>query len=214
VRSKVACLRHAQGEPSAGDEAAACAAIALRHLRAGAPRLVLVGGLPGTGKTTLACALADRFGAVVFSSDRVRKELAGITPSTPAAAAFGEGIYAPERTEELYAELLRRAEQLLGRGESVVLDASWTSAPHREAAVEIARRTTSELLQLQCRAGAQTAARRIAERPRGASDATVAVATRMAGAADPWPEARPIDTAGPLAVAVENAADCWRHAAG
>jgi len=32
----------------------------LRHLRAGAVTLVLVGGLPGTGKTTLAGELADR----------------------------------------------------------------------------------------------------------------------------------------------------------
>lgn len=213
VRAKVACLRHAQGEPSAGEEAGRYTEIALQHLRVGAPRLVLVGGLPGTGKTTIAGALADRFGAVVLSSDRVRKELAGITPSTPAAAGFGEGIYAPGRTDELYAELLHRAEQLLGRGESVVLDASWTSAPHRASAVDVARRTSSELLQLQCRAGTEIAAHRIACRVHGASDATVPVATLMSRAADPWPDATPIDTTGPVAAAVEHAAARWRDAA-
>lgn len=213
VRAKVACLRHAQGEPSAAAEAARYTEIALRHLRAGAPRLVLVGGLPGTGKTTLAGALADRFGAVVLSSDRIRKELAGITPSTPAAAGFGEGIYTTERTDELYAELLHRAEQLLGRGESVVLDASWTSATHRTGAVEAARRTSSELLQLECRAETEVAARRITSRVHGASDATVPVATLMSGVADPWPDAAPIDTTGPVAAALGHAAALWRDAA-
>jgi aminoglycoside phosphotransferase family enzyme/predicted kinase len=214
VRAKVACLRHAQGEPSAGPEAARYAAIALRHLRAGAPRLVLVGGLPGTGKTTLGGALADRFGAVVLSSDRIRKELAGISPTTRAGAAFGEGIYTRERTEAVYAELLQRAEQLLGHGESVVLDASWTSAPHRSAAADVAHRTHSELLQLECRTGAETAARRIDRRVGGPSDATVPVATLMATAADPWPHAAPIDTAGPVAAALEQAAAHWRDLAG
>ncbi|TQM36907.1 AAA family ATPase [Pseudonocardia cypriaca] len=214
VRAKVGCIRHAQGDPTAGPEAAHYAAIALRHLRAGAPRLVLVGGLPGTGKSTLSGALADRFGAVVLSSDRVRKELAGIDPARPAGAAFGQGIYAPERTEELYAELLHRAEGLLGRGESVVLDASWTSAPHRATAVDLARRTSSELLQLECRAGAGTTARRIAGRHGDPSDATVPVATLMATVADPWPDAVPVDTAGPVGVALERAAALWRDAAG
>src|SRR5690606_30229673 len=46
VRAKVACIRHAQGDPDAGAEAAHHLAIALRHLREGAPRLALVGGLP------------------------------------------------------------------------------------------------------------------------------------------------------------------------
>jgi predicted kinase len=214
VRAMVGCIRHAPGDPGAGADAAHHAAIALRHLRAGAPRLVLVGGLPGTGKTTLSGALADRFGAVVQSSDRIRKELAGIDPTRPAGAAFGRGIYAPERTEELYAELLHRAEQLLVRGESVVLDASWTSAPHRAAAVDLAQRTSSELLQLECRAGAETTARRIVDRHGDASDATVPVATLMSTVADPWPDAVAIDTAGPVGVALERAAALWRDAAG
>ncbi|HLU54826.1 MAG TPA: AAA family ATPase [Pseudonocardia sp.] len=214
VRAKVACIRHAQGDPDAGAEAAHHLAIALRHLREGAPRLALVGGLPGTGKTTLAGALADRFGAVVLSSDRIRKELAGIDPTRSAAAPFGAGIYAPERTEELYAELVHRAEELLRRGESVVLDASWTSATRRAAAVAVARRTSSELLQLECRADAATTARRIAARRGGPSDATVQVATLMADAADPWPEAVAVDTAGPVEHALERAGHLWRHAAG
>jgi hypothetical protein len=52
VRAKVACLRSAQGDEEAAADAAAHAALTVEHLRAGAVRLILVGGLPGTGKST------------------------------------------------------------------------------------------------------------------------------------------------------------------
>jgi predicted kinase len=113
--------------------------LALRHLQAAAVRPTLVGGLPGTGKSTPAGALAGRAGAVLLSSDTVRKELAGMDPLTPAAAGYGDGLYSADHTEALYAEVLRRAGMLLARGESVVLDASWTtSASHRRAAAQLA----------------------------------------------------------------------------
>jgi predicted kinase len=79
--------------------------------------LILVGGLPGTGKSTLAGGLADRIGAVALGSDRLRKELAGIAPDTPAAAEYERGIYHPEWTQRTYAELLAlgRADARTGR---------------------------------------------------------------------------------------------------
>ena len=108
VRVKVACLRHAQGDPTAAEEARAYAGLALAHLRHGAVRLVLVGGLPGSGKTTLSGALADELGAVLLSSDRLRKELAGLDPFQYAAAPYRAGLYTPEHTSRVYGELLRR----------------------------------------------------------------------------------------------------------
>ena len=58
VRAKVTCLRSHQGDPRAGGEARELATMALQHLRAGAVTLVLIGGLPGTGKSALAGTLA------------------------------------------------------------------------------------------------------------------------------------------------------------
>jgi hypothetical protein len=196
VRAKVACLRHQQGDPSAAADAVDHATLGLRHLERGAVRLALVGGLPGTGKTTIGGALADRFGAVLLSSDRIRKELAGIDPDHPAPAAYGEGLYTGQQRSATYRELLRRAGVLLARGESVVLDASWTSREHRDAAAELAQRTGSDLVALRCVTTAATAAARIAGRPRGMSDATAAVAVAMAADTDPWPEATPVRTDG------------------
>ncbi|MFC4944928.1 AAA family ATPase [Pseudonocardia sp. GCM10023141] len=212
VRAKVACLRHAQGDAGAAETAVAYAGLALRHLQCGAVRLALVGGLPGTGKTTLGGALADRFGAVLISSDRLRKEVAGIDPDTPATAAYGEGLYAPERIDATYAELLDRAALLLGRGESVVLDASWTAQRHRDAAVELAHRTHSDLARLHCRATAETAGRRIAMRGHTASDATTPIALAMAEVAQAWPEAVTVPTRGTITESVELASAVWRAA--
>ncbi|WP_146057389.1 AAA family ATPase, partial [Streptomyces sp. SM12] len=144
VRAKVMLLRAAQAGRAEREEARARAEefteLAARHLRAGAVRLVLVGGPPASGKSTLAGALADRLGLTVLGSDRVRKELAGLPPGRPAAAAYREGIYSAAWSRRTYAELLDRASALLGAGESVVLDAGWGSHARREAAAMVAER--------------------------------------------------------------------------
>lgn len=196
VRVKVACLRHVQGDHAAADEARAYADLALAHLRRGEVRLVLVGGLPGSGKTTLAGALADELGAVLLSSDRLRKELAGLDPAEHAAAPYRAGIYSPEHTSRVYDELLRRAEELLARGESVVLDASWSAEHERGLAVRVAERTHSTLVPLRCAVPADVAEARLLARTGSLSDATPAVARAMAAEAAPWPAAHTIDTSG------------------
>lgn len=196
VRAKVACLQHVQGAAQARAEAQAYAELAAAHLRAGAVRLVLVGGLPGTGKSTLAGRLADHLGAVLLSSDRQRKELAGLAAATSAHSAYRTGIYTPEHSRHCYDELMRRAGQLLDRGESVVLDASWIRAGDRALAARLAADSHAELVALRCTLPATVAAARIAAR-NGAdpSDADPAIATAMAADADPWPEAIEITTA-------------------
>lgn len=194
VRAKVACLRPGQGDPAAGAEARRLAGVALRHLRAGAVTLVLIGGLPGTGKSALAAASADRLGHVVLNSDRIRKELAGLPPDSGAAAAYGTGIYSPAWTERCYAELRRRARALLANGESVIADASWLSARQRAAAATLASDVSAELVQLRCTASEDLARQRMSTRRHGVSDADAEAARRMAADMAPWPEAATIDT--------------------
>ncbi|HEU5108336.1 MAG TPA: AAA family ATPase [Micromonosporaceae bacterium] len=205
VRAKVACLRHDQGDAAAAAQAATYAELTLRHLRRGQVRLILVGGLPGTGKSTLAGQLADRLGAVLLSSDRLRKEQAAINPHDRAAAPFGDGIYTPAHTERVYTELLHRAEQLLGHGETVILDASWTRQTHRDAAAALATRTHSELRALRCTAPAPVTTARLRERTGTPSDADDTIATAMTRTAQPWPEATDLDTTGAPAQTVATA---------
>ncbi len=194
VRAKVACLRPGRDDPAAGGEAGLLAEVALRHLRAGAVTLVLIGGLPGTGKSALAGAAADRLGFSVLDSDRIRKELAGLDPGQSAAAPYGAGIYAPAWTESCYRELRRRAALLLASGESVIADASWLSARQRGAAAALASDLSVRLVQLHAVAPQDVAGRRMRSRAPGRSDADPQIARRMAAAMEPWPGATTVDT--------------------
>lgn len=194
VRAKVACLRVAQGLPSAAGTARRCHELAANHLQAGRVRLVLVGGAPGTGKTTLATGLAAATDATLLRSDEVRKELAGISPLERATADLAEGLYAPSAIDATYRELMRRVTASLGRGGSVVLDATWSAARHRDAARRAANETDSDVIELCCHAPVEVAERRVAERGPDASDVTVELVRRLTGTADPWPEAVTIDT--------------------
>jgi predicted kinase len=194
VRAKVARIRAAQGDPGPGFEAHHLAEVALRHLRAGAVTLVVAGGLPGTGKSTLADAVAGRLGFTVLNSDRIRKELAGLSAEASVRVTYGTGIYGPEWTERGYAELLRRAAVLLAHGQSVIADASFISARQRAAAETTAAAVSADLVQLRCTASRELAAERMRARAGGVSDADPEIARQMENAAEPWPYALAIDT--------------------
>jgi aminoglycoside phosphotransferase family enzyme/predicted kinase len=212
VRTKVACLKYEQGDLAAGDDVKRYADLTLRRLELGAVRMALVGGLPGAGKTTVAGALADGAGAVVLSSDRLRKEMAGLDPLAPAPAGYREQLYSPAVTDRVYAEMRHRAALLLAMGESVVLDASWTSAEQRRGAVEMARASSAELVELRCIVPPDLAATRIRERAPGPSDASALIAVAMAADAHPWPSATDIPTDTTLAESSTLAESAWRRA--
>jgi uncharacterized protein len=210
VRSKVACLRHAQGDVAAAGEANRFLSQANRHLQQGRVMLTLVGGLPGTGKSTLATGISDALDWTLLRSDEVRKDLAGIPHDAQVHERFREGLYQPEVTAATYRELLTRARTALELGESVVLDATFSDRAWRQAAATLASVTSSDLVELRCELGQAEAAARLAGRVPGAaygSDATVEVAAAMAASADPWPSAITVDTSGSparsLAAAIE-----------
>jgi uncharacterized protein len=205
VRTKIACIKASEGAIDAGRDARQLADLTVRHLRAGVVALALVGGLPGTGKTTLAGTLADRLAWTVLSSDRIRKELAGIPPDADGRTAFGTGIYTQAWTARTYTELLRRAGELLAHGESVVLDASWSSAELRSTAANLAGTTHAHLVELRCAAPSELADRRLRTRRRGPSDAGPEIASKLAARAAPWPTAIVVDTSGPAADAANQA---------
>ncbi|WP_369228310.1 AAA family ATPase [Streptomyces sp. R39] len=205
VRAKVSVIQARQGAPGADTASRLLAAIALRHLRASAVCLVLVGGLPGSGKSTLSGALADRLGVTLLSSDRIRKELAGIPAGQSAAAGYGEGLYTPEWTARTYAALLDRAAALMSLGESVVLDATWSDAGQRDAAVRVAERVSADLTALHCQVPVEVSEARLGTRAPGASDAGPGIARAMAVREPPWPAAVAVDTSGALESAVERA---------
>jgi len=205
---KVALLRAGQQGASTAPDADALLALAERHLDAGRVRLVLVGGAPGTGKTTLAKGLAEERGWVLLRSDEARKQLAGLAATTRAVHPLDAGIYGPTMTALTYGELLHHTEQLLRRGETVVLDATWADAAWRDEARRVADRNDAELVAFRCVAPVAVAVQRVATRlPAGgdASDATPEVARAVAERFSPWADATEVDTSGPADSALRAA---------
>lgn len=88
--------------------------------------LILIAGLPGTGKTTVAKAFARKYDAVHFNSDTIRREM-GLW-----------GNYRPEDKARVYAELLRRARIALTANKTVVVDSTFFRADLRRPFVELA----------------------------------------------------------------------------
>jgi aminoglycoside phosphotransferase family enzyme/predicted kinase len=171
VRAKVASL--AAGDPAIdAPQRERARQSARRHLglalallaEPGPGALVLVGGVVGTGKSTAAAGLADEIGGVVIASDRVRKRLAGIAATARTAAALDEGLYAPGFGERVYAGLLERAAPVLGSGRTALLDATWSSAAQRRAALRFARERGAAAHFVEIRCAPAVARARLARR--------------------------------------------------
>jgi predicted kinase len=205
VRAKVDCIRFTQGREASASDASRHIDIALKHLKAGTVQLVVVGGGPGTGKSTLSRALAERIGAQVISTDDVRRELQdrGVVAGVP--GAFDRGLYAPENVHAVYDEVLRRAQQFLSTGHSVVLDGSWRDVKQRVRARALAEQTSAPIVELTCAIPLEVASARIRSRQAPASDATPEIATRMAELAGESIFGHPIDTNQPLGDSVKEA---------
>ncbi|MGX9791134.1 bifunctional aminoglycoside phosphotransferase/ATP-binding protein [Mycobacterium sp. MMS18-G62] len=203
VRAKVDCIRVTQGHAEAAADARRHIDIALEHLRAGTVRLVIVGGGPGSGKTTLARALAKQLGAQVISTDDVRKELQQAGAITGEAGELNAGLYTPENIAEVYDEVLRRAEAALSDGSSVILDGTWRDSRQRKRARLLADQTASPLVEFTCSVELEQASARIRGRGPSASDATPEIAAALADAASF--DGHHIDTGRPLAESVAEA---------
>jgi predicted kinase len=159
-------------------------------------RLVAVGGFSGTGKSTLAAALAPPLGrspgALHLRSDLERKTLlqAGETERLPASA------YTPEVSHRVYARLYERAGAALSAGHSVIVDAVFSTPDERAAIETVATAAGAPFMGLWLWAPAAVLRERVERRTGDASDATGAVVAeqlaRGAGSV-PW---RRIDASG------------------
>ncbi|MGI8476548.1 MAG: AAA family ATPase [Thermomicrobiales bacterium] len=183
VRAKIDCLTIAEGlRPHPGLASAAAVHLDLATLSSLTvrPFVIAMTGLSGTGKSTVAAAIARATGADMVASDVVRKELAGVTGSCP--AGWGEGLYGAEWNERTYERLLAVAAESLGAGRPAVLDATFLDERWRERAVGLASAASAPFLLVETVCDEQLAAARIAARSAGgrsASDADIAVHDRQ-----------------------------------
>ena len=206
VRAKVAAVRWSQGDTASSATAARLLALCHEHVRQARVRLVLVGGSPGTGKSTVARGIAAPLDALVLRSDVVRKSLAGMDPLAPSPAPLGAGLYRPAMTGATYTELLERARTALELGHTVVLDATWRDPRWRDAAAGVAAATAADLVELRCVAPLDTALERVRGRAgTDVSDATEEVTRALSAGDTAWNTATEIDTSGEAGPAIAGA---------
>ncbi|NWF54777.1 MAG: AAA family ATPase [Syntrophaceae bacterium] len=134
------------------------------------PLLLITGGWIGTGKSTLASALAEALGWEWLRADVIRKELARISPWQHRFEDFHRGIYTPEFSQKTYRALLERARNSLESGESIILDASFKKQADRLAARELARTWQAGFLFIECQASDEKIRERLARRVSEKSD--------------------------------------------
>jgi uncharacterized protein len=209
VRAHVAGTLVRAGPPPQAAEAAASAraylALALKLLEPYPPCLVAVGGLSGSGKSTVAQALAVAFppapGARLLRSDVMRKRLAGVAPET----ALPRESYSQGSAQRVYAALYEEAAATLGVGYSVVVDATFLRQEERQAIAAVANEAGVPFIGLWLEAPREVLARRIAGRYGDASDADLTVLNWQLGR-DPgtvvWQR---VDAAGSLAETIAAA---------
>ena len=196
VRAKVALVRAAQ-EPAASSErgqqsahARDLIALAERFAwRARTPLVIAVCGVPASGKSHLARALAELSGLPHLSSDVVRKRLAGLRPTERAP----DDTYSAQWNERTYVELGRCASDALGAGGGAIVDATFRHRADRGAfSAELG--STSATVFIECEAPRQILAERAEHRGHGAhgvSDADLAIVMREQSTWEPLDEVAP-----------------------
>ena len=137
--------------------------------------LLLLTGLPGSGKTTLANAYAVRYGVAHLNSDLLRREL-GLM-----------GHYGPEDKEKVYRTLLERTRQLLLEGKDVVVDSTFYKTSIREPFQKVAASCNAQLFWVELRAQEDTIRQRL-KTPRPDSEADFEVYQKIRDAYEPFQE--------------------------
>jgi aminoglycoside phosphotransferase family enzyme/predicted kinase len=112
--------------------------------------LFLVGGLTGTGKSTIAGKIAVDYGAYLINTDVVRKEMVGIDKFEPHRDSFNTGLYDPRNIDRTYEQVIEKAHYLHTQGRSVIVDASFIYKRHRDLASSLAHQLRLPLIAIQC----------------------------------------------------------------
>jgi len=185
VRAKVAARRGQQARHAAA-EATGAATLAHQYLdwavsqiERPRPRLVVMAGLSGSGKTWLARRIAERCSALIVRSDIERKRLAGLQPLDTSASAPDAGIYSREFNKRTYERLRDCVADCLRGHESVIVDAASLRRDERELFLAAGRKHEAEVVIVHCAAPLEVLKRRVAERATAGADASEATVSLL-----------------------------------
>jgi aminoglycoside phosphotransferase family enzyme/predicted kinase len=186
VRAKVATIRAHQADLDEQRRAASQGEyrgyLALAEKLAGerAPAVVLMHGLSGSGKTTVAQVLLERLGAIRVRSDIERKRLHGLAADERTGAAPGAGIYGEQATQATYERLAGACRAIVAAGYAAIVDAAFLKRAERERFRALADSLQAKFAIVTCRADEALLRERLTRRAQEARDASEADAKIMA----------------------------------
>lgn len=213
LSTRAAVRAHVQGalarvpdkKTAAAQAASDYLALALTLNQKHQPRIIALGGLSGTGKSTVARAVAPLFspapGARIVRSDVVRKRLACV----PFETRLPPSGYTPTASRKVYAALRADSSAIIAAGYTVILDATFLLPQERNAVDRLAREANLPFTGLWLEAPADTLAARVRGRESDASDADLAVLERQIKADAGVIEWRRIDASGDIRATVAAA---------
>lgn len=171
VKGKVKSMKSAEEEVDEADreEAKRMAKVyfnlALRYALIGTHPIVLVCmGRIGTGKSTLARSLGDVLDVEVYSSDKIRKELAGLPLEERPPDDIRKKIYSADMSRKTYGKMIKKAKETVQNGKSVILDATFSTVTGRRNLIEELEGIGAEYLFIEADASDETIKSRLKKR--------------------------------------------------
>ncbi|MBV8455276.1 MAG: AAA family ATPase, partial [Acetobacteraceae bacterium] len=168
----LAHVRQTRGDPAG---AVRYLQASLAYLAPTPPVALAIGGLQGSGKTTLARALAPELGrapgALILRSDEIRKRRNGLAPED----RLPKSAYTEAESLAVFAELANELGQTAAGGHAVIADATFIDPAHRRMIAMAAQQAAVPFRGIWLEAPLDVLASRITARQGDASDATIAV---------------------------------------
>ncbi len=175
IRAKIDAIRALEREREVKRqqdraEMAHYCAVAREWIDAGEPRLIIMHGYSGSGKTWLSRQLMLQLPAIRVRSDIERKRMHGLQEAEGSDSAVGGGLYEPDARAGVYERLSSLAETILSAGHNVIVDASFLERAERDRFRDLARRAGREFSIVSARAPREELQRRLERRDREGSD--------------------------------------------
>ncbi len=156
------------------------------------PTIWVVCGLPAGGKSTIAKEMAKIVGVQILQSDFVRKQLLGVPADKPMNLSFESGIYSKEASALTYGKLMVSTQEVIEKGDSVILDATFGRQRQRDDVIRLAGDMDANILFIECTASYELLKKRLAEREKtaGISDARLRHLKQLKAQFEPLGELR------------------------
>ena len=194
VRAKVAAIRLGQsGMPPDEEEQQrkhllSYVILASQLIQPGHAAIILMHGVSGSGKSTVASQLVSSLAAIQIRSDIERKRLMGSQRSSSGPTIASADLYSEAATQKTYLRLQSLARSIVTDGYPVIVDATFSKAADRTEFLKIAQELNVPFLIVACHAPEDVLKQRVTLRQQlgqDASDADVNIVKNQLATVEP-----------------------------